>query len=297
LGTKAKPRSLWSDTWRGFKRHRLALVGIVVLGILALFVTLGPMVWPASSSRIDFDQRLLGPSAAHPMGTDDLGRDLMARLMIGGRISLAVGLVAMAVAISLGTLIGALAGSFGGAVDGALMRLADLALSLPLLPMLLLTIYLFRDTMQERFGYELGIFLLIVGLVGLLSWMPAARLVRASFLSAREQEYVLAAQAIGVRRTSLILRHMLPNSLGPIVVAATLDVGAAIVTESSLSFLGVGFPPDVPTWGSLLFYGRDWMDLASWLVIFPGLAIFLTVISINYAGDGLRDALDPRRSR
>jgi peptide/nickel transport system permease protein len=181
-------------------------------------------------------------------------------------------------------------------IDSVLMRITDMFISLPQLPLLLLTIYLFRDTLRGQFGPSLGPFILIVGLIGLLNWMPVARLVRAQFLSLKQKEFVEAAHAIGASRSSIIFKHIMPNVLGPVIVAATLAVGAAIITESTLSFLGLGFPPDVPTWGQLLLRAVDFMEIAPHMVIFPALMIFLSVLSINYVGDGLRDALDPRKT-
>lgn len=291
-----KSRTLWGDTWRQFKRHRLALVGTGVLIFLVVAVLIGPFIWTKSGEQINIVNSMAGPSASHPMGTDDLGRDIMAMALSGGRISLAVGVVAVVISISFGTALGAISGFFGGFIDSILMRFTDMMISLPILPLLLLCIYLFRDSMRDRFGIEIGMFILIVGLIGLLTWMPVARLVRASFLSIKEKEFIEAAYCIGATRSSIIIRHILPNALGPVIVAATLGVGTAIITESSLSFLGLGFPPDVPTWGRLLFEGRIFMELSPWLVIFPGLLIFLAVLSINYVGDGLRDALDPHRN-
>lgn len=230
------------------------------------------------------------------MGTDDLGRDVLARVLLGGRISLAVGVTAMLISITLGTLIGAVAGFVGGRVDSVLMRLTDLFLALPAAPLLLLLIFLFRDTLRRAFGPETGIFILIVVVIGILNWMSVARLVRGSFLALKQKEFVEAAYALGIGKLSIMFRHILPNALGPIIVAATLDVGSAIITESVLSFLGLGFPPDTPTWGRLLYDGQNFLDLAPWMVLWPGFLIFLTVLSINYIGDGLRDALDPRLS-
>jgi peptide/nickel transport system permease protein len=291
-----KPRSLWSDAWRQFRRHKLAVAGMVILAILTVSVLVGPVLWTESRTAIDFGASTLRPSLDHPMGTDDLGHDIFARILWGGRISLAVGVAAMLVAITLGVLIGALSGFFGGFLDSLLMRITDMFISLPQLPLLLLTIYLFRDSLRDRFGPNLGIFLLIVFLIGILNWMPVARLVRASFLSLKEKEFIEAARSIGATRSSIIFKHIMPNVLGPVIVAATLAVGSAIITESALSFLGLGFPPDVPTWGRLLFDAINYMELAPHMVIFPALVIFLTVLSINYVGDGLRDALDPRKT-
>ncbi len=294
----ASPRPLtspWSEAWRRFRKHKLAVVSAVLLGFLILAVLFGPLVWRVPINDIDFSVILQGPSLAHPLGTDDLGQDLLARMLYGGRISLAVGFTAMLVAVSVGILIGAIAGLAGGKTDAALMWLTDLFLSLPQLPLLLLIIFLFRDTLKAIVGPELGVFILIVIIIGLFNWMQVARLVRAQFFSLREKEFVEAARALGASRFRLAVRHILPNSLGPVIVAATIDVAAAIIAESTLSFLGLGFPPDIPTWGRLLFDARDHLDFAPHWALFPGLAIFLTVLTINFVGDGLRDALDPRR--
>jgi len=290
------PRSLASDAWRQFRRHRPAMAGLVTLGLLLAATALGPLVYRAAPDAIDYSAGLLGPSPAHPFGTDDLGRDLLARALLGGRVSMAVGVVAMVIAITLGTLVGAVSGFFGGTADTLLMRLTDLFLSLPALPLLLLTVFLFRDPLRQAFGPEVGIFLLIVFIIGALNWMALARLVRASFLSLKQKEFVEAARCLGAGRRRIMVRHILPNSVGPIIVAATVGVGSAIITESALSFLGLGFPPDVPTWGRLLYDAQNFLDIAPHWAIFPGVLIFLTVLSINYIGDGLRDALDPRRS-
>ena len=262
----------------------------MVLGIL-----LGPLLWNVPINEIDFTARLKSPSWQHPLGTDDLGQDLLARVIYGGRISLAVGLAAMFVAIGVGTIVGAIAGMSRGAVGTGLMWLTDLFLSLPLLPLLLLVMYLFQNSFKGVFGSEGGIFILIVIVIGGLRWMPVARLVRAQFLSLREKEFVEAARALGASKTRQVVRHILPNSLGPVIVAATIDVAAAIIAESTLSFLGLGFPPDIPTWGRLLFDAKDYLDIAPHWALFPGAAIFLAVLTINFIGDGLRDALDPRR--
>ncbi len=262
---------------------------------MVLAVLFGPLVWPLAIDEIDFSARLATPSLAHPMGTDDLGQDVLARMLYGGRISLAVGLAAMAMAIVVGVLVGAIAGISRGFVDGALMWLTDLFLSLPQLPLLLLVIYLFRDTLKASFGTEVGVFILVVAVIGGLRWMPVARLVRAQFFSLREKEFVEAARALGASVPRQVLRHILPNALGPVIVAGTIDVAAAIIAESTLSFLGLGFPSDIPTWGRILFDSKDYLDIAPHWALFPGMAIFVTVLAINFIGDGLRDALDPRR--
>lgn len=287
--------SLRREAWRRFRRHRLALSGAAVLGVMILAVLLGPVVYRVPINEIDFKAKLAGPSRAHPLGTDDLGQDLLARMLYGGRISLAVGVTAMLITISVGTALGATAGQLGGSVDSVLMRITDLFLSLPQLPLLLLIVYLFRDALKKAFGPEVGVFVLIVAVIGGLRWMPVARLVRAQFLSLREKEFVEAARGLGATPLRQVLRHILPNAMGPVIVAGSLDVAVAIIAESSLSFLGLGFPPDIPTWGRILFDAKDNLDFAPHWAMFPGMAIFLTVLSINYIGDGLRDALDPRK--
>ena len=273
----------------------MAVASLLVLLALVALVVLGPLLWQLAINDIDFSARLKGPSLAHPLGTDDLGQDLLARMLYGGRISLAVGLAAMTMALTLGVTIGAIAGISRGSVDAALMWLTDLFLSLPQLPLLLLLIYLFRDTLKVAFGPELGIFIMIVMVIGGFRWMPVARLVRAQFFSLREKEFVEAARALGASTARQVWRHILPNALGPVIVAGTIDVAAAIIAESTLSFLGLGFPPDIPTWGRILFDSKDYLDIAPHWALFPGLAIFLAVLTINFIGDGLRDALDPRR--
>ncbi|MEJ6394127.1 ABC transporter permease [Gymnodinialimonas sp. 2305UL16-5] len=232
-------------------------------------------------------------SWAHPLGADQLGRDMLARLMYGGQTSIAVGLTAMLLALFFGTLVGVVAGYFKS-LDGILMRLTDLFLAMPLLPLLLVIIMLFRDDLRNAFGPEGGIFVLIVVVIGLTSWMQTARVVRGDVLALKEREFVLAATSIGTSSTAMITRHILPNVMSAIMVSATLGIANAIITESALSFLGLGFPSDFPTWGRILFDGTDWLSSNPERVIWPGLFISLTVLSVNYIGDGLRDALDPR---
>jgi peptide/nickel transport system permease protein len=273
----------------------MAFVSLFVLAALVAAVAFGPLVWKVPINDIDFAAQLQGMSLAHPFGTDDLGQDLLARMLYGGRISLAVGLAAMTMAIIVGVLVGAIAGSSRGSVDAALMWLTDLFLSLPQLPLLLLIIYLFRDSLKAVLGPEGGVFVLIVVVIGGFRWMPVARLVRAQFFSLREKEFVEAARARGASPARTVVRHILPNALGPVIVAGTIDIAAAIIAESTLSFLGLGFPPDIPTWGRILFDSKDHMDIAPHWALFPGAAIFLTVLTINFVGDGLRDALDPRK--
>jgi peptide/nickel transport system permease protein len=292
---KARSISPALETWRRFRRHVLAVSGAIVLSILVLGVLVGPYIWPVAINDIDFAAKLEGPSLGHPLGTDDLGQDLLARMMYGGKISLAVGFAAMLVALTVGVLVGAVAGMASGWVDAALMWLTDLFLALPTLPLLLLIMYLFRDSVKQVLGVEGGAFVLIVLVIGGLRWMPVARLVRAQFLSLREKEFVEAARALGASKVRQVVQHILPNALGPVIVVGTIDVAAAIIFESTLSFLGLGFPSDVPTWGSMLRDAKDYLDIAPHWALFPGGAIFLTVLAINFIGDGLRDAFDPRR--
>ena len=286
-------RSQWADVWDQYKTHKGAVVGMGFFAFICLLVALGPYLWTLEPNFIDIRARNQGPSLAHPMGTDQLGRDTFAQVLAGGRVSLLVGVVAMLLALGLGTFVGVLAGYFKK-IDGPLMRFTDLFLALPLLPLLLVMIMLFRDVLRALIGPETGIFLLIVFAIGITSWMNTARIVRGDVLALKEREFVLAAKSIGTPPQRMILRHILPNVLSPIMVSATLGIANAIITESALSFLGLGFPSDFPTWGRLLFDSTNFMTLNPERVIWPGLAISLTVLSVNYMGDGLRDALDPR---
>jgi len=287
-------RSLVGDTWRRFRRHKLAVLGAFIYLAMVLVTIVGPLVWRTPINDIDFAASN-SFSAAHPFGTDDLGRDTLARVLWGGRVSIAVGLCAMLVAISIGVVVGALAGFFGGWVDIVLSRIIEVFLSVPQLPLLLLVIYLYRNAVVAVFGLELGIFIMVVAVIGGLNWMPTARLVRAGFVTQREREYVEAARCLGAG-PGRIIKHILPNVLSPIIVAGTLSVGSSMIAESTLSFLGLGFPPDVPTWGRLLFDAQNFLTIAPATAIIPGTMIFLAVLSINFVGDGLRDALDPRRT-
>ncbi|SEM84156.1 peptide/nickel transport system permease protein [Loktanella fryxellensis] len=299
-----KARSQWRDVWDQFRSHRGAMASLVFLIAMILFVLAGPLVWRLDPTALDIRNKDLRPivnalwgaekvSWAHPMGTDNLGRDLMAQIMQGGRISLAVGAAAMILSIVIGTFVGVIAGYFNR-LDGLLMRLTDLFLALPLLPLLLVMMLLFRDPLRAAFGPEQGIFILIVAGIGITSWMHTARIVRGDVLALKEREYVLAARSIGTPSRRIITRHLLPNVLSPILVSATLGLATAIITESALSFLGLGFPPDFPTWGKILADSVPRMTAFPERVIWPGLAISLTVLAVNYIGDGLRDALDPR---
>ena len=286
-------RTLWGDVWRQFRRHKGAMVGAAVFFLIVLAVLVGPFIHTVDPQLLDYKAKNSGMTLAHPMGTDNLGRDMFAQVLAGGRVSLAVGVSAMLLSILFGTLIGTLSGFFKR-LDGPLMRLTDLFLALPLLPLLLVIIMLFRDPLRSSFGPESGIFLLIVFVIGITSWMQTARIVRSEVLALKEREFVLAARSIGTRSRRIVLVHILPNVLSPIMVAATLGIASAIITESALSFLGLGFPPDFPTWGRLIYDGKDFIQLTPARVLWPGLAILLTVLSVNFMGDGLRDALDPR---
>ncbi|MGR3757235.1 MAG: ABC transporter permease [Tranquillimonas sp.] len=287
------PRSQWWDVWDQFKTHKGAVLGAAFFIFVLLAVTLGPYIWTIDPQFIDIRARNQGPSFAHPFGTDQLGRDTLSRMIAGGQTSVAVGVTAMLLSLVVGTAIGVVAGYFRR-MDGILMRLTDLFLALPLLPLLLVIILLFRDPLRAAFGPESGIFILIVFVIGITSWMQTARIVRGDVLAIKEREFVLAAKSIGTPSRRMILRHILPNVLSPIMVSATLGIATAIITESALSFLGLGFPSDYPTWGRLLYDSTDYLQQYPERVIWPGLAISLTVLSVNYIGDGLRDALDPR---
>lgn len=283
----------WRDMWRQFVRHKGAVFGAGLFAVIIFAVLAGPLLWRVPPDTPDFSSLNAGPSMAHPFGTDQLGRDLLAQVLSGGRISLAVGLTAMVLSVLLGTLVGVAAGVFRR-LDGPLMRLTDLFLSLPLLPLLLVIMMLFREALSSAVGTNTGIFLLIVTAIGVTSWMPVARIVRGDVLSVREREFVLAARASGTTQLRQITRHILPNILSPIVVSATLGIANAIITESALSFLGLGFPSDFPTWGRLLSDGVVYLSEFPWRVFWPGVMISLTVLSVNFMGDGLRDALDPK---
>lgn len=290
---EGKGRTLWGDVWDQYKTHKGALIGTAVFMFILFAVFLGPYIYKVDPQYLNIRDKNQGPSLTHLLGTDQLGRDMLAQVLHGGRVSMAVGVIAMAISLLVGTMVGLMAGYFKK-LDGPLMRLTDLFLALPLLPLLLVIIMLFRDTLRGMFGPETGIFILIVFIIGATSWMHTARIVRGDVLAQKEREFVLAAKSIGTPSRRIIRRHILPNVLSPIMVSATLGVANAIITESALSFLGLGFPSDFPTWGRLLFDGANYMTLTPARVVWPGLAISLTVLSVNFIGDGLRDALDPR---
>jgi peptide/nickel transport system permease protein len=283
-----KTRSLWRDAAAQFRRHYMAMAGLVVLIVIALAAVAGPFVSPYDPETIDFKVKNEGPSWSHPLGTDDLGRDQLTRILYGGRVSLGVALAAVAVASTVGVTIGAVAGYTGGIVDNLLMRLVDVCYAMPGLFVVILVMTLVGPSMTS-----------IIVTIGLLRWMGTARLVRAGFLSLKQQEFVESARALGVPNWRIIVRHILPNTLSPIIVASTLGIAGAILTESALSFLGLGFQPPTATWGRMLSEAQSAVINKGywWRGLFPGLVIFLVVLSVNYVGDGLRDAIDPRRRR
>jgi peptide/nickel transport system permease protein len=281
----ASRESAGARAWRRFLRHRPATIGLVVLVVMGVLALLAPWLSPYDPRAQDI--ALLGqpqpPSWAHPMGTDVLGRDMFARILFGARVSLAVGLLSAAMAAAIGTLVGAVAGYYRGLTDDLLMRFVDLMLSIPILPITILLAGILRPSVG-----------LIVVIIGTFGWMGTARLVRSRFLSLRESEFVEASRALGAGAARIIVLHILPNALGPVVVATTLAVGGAIMLESALSFLGLGVQPPTPTWGNLLNEARQWLATAPWMAIFPGTLILITVLAVNFLGDGLRDALDPK---
>ncbi|MDU8928999.1 ABC transporter permease [Alisedimentitalea sp. MJ-SS2] len=299
------PSSQWRDVWDQFSHHKGALMGGGFLIFITLAVLFGDLIWQLDPKKLDIRNKDIRPiytviwnsdakiSWAHPLGSDNLGRDHLAQIIAGGRTSMAVGWAAMLLTMLIGTSIGVLAGYFKR-LDGILMRFTDLVLSLPILPLLLVAVTLFRQPLRANFGPETGMFILIVGVIGITSWMQTARIVRGDILALKEREFVLAASAAGTTARGIIFRHLLPNVLSPIMVSATLGLATAIITESALSFLGVGFPSDFPTWGKMLADAVPRMQEFPERVMLPGLAISLTVLSVNYLGDGLRDALDPR---
>ena len=268
--------------WQRFRQHRLATIAILVLMLIGVAVLAAPLS-PYNPTRSNLPQRFQAPSQLHPFGTDDLGRDQLTRTLVGGQISLAVGVLAVILSLTVGVLLGATAGYFGGVVDSLLMRFTEAVIAFPQLFILIL--------LAVFFGTSFGTIVLIIGL---LRWMPVARLVRAVYLQQREREYVLAARALGASTHRLMWRHILPNAIGPVIVAATLGVGGAILTESALSFLGLGIQLPTPSWGNMLRISQTMLTTAPWLALAPGLFVFLTILSLSYVGDGLRDALDPR---
>ncbi|RKF14973.1 ABC transporter permease [Roseovarius spongiae] len=270
--------------------------GVALLTLIVLAVLAGPLLWSVPPERMDLAARNAGASLAHPLGTDQLGRDLLARLMAGGRISLAVGGAAMLAAVALGTVIGVVAGMVRW-LDGPLMRLTDLFLSLPLLPLALIAVTLFRAPLAAALGPEAGLFALIVGVIAATSWMQTARVLRGEVLALMARSFIAAARSAGTPPLALATRHILPNVASAIAVSATLAVAGAIITESTLSFLGVGFPPDFPSWGRLLADGTAYLGDRPGRALWPGALISLTVLAVAYIGDALRDRSDPRGPR
>lgn len=287
-GHQSKTRSLWRDAARQFRRHYMAMAGLIVLTLIGVAAVAGPFVSPYDPETIDFKVKNAGPSWSHPLGTDDLGRDQLTRILYGGRVSLGVALAAVAVSSTVGVAIGAVAGFAGGIVDNLLMRLVDICYAMPGLFVVILIMTLVGPSMTS-----------IIVTIGLLRWMGTARLVRAGFLSLKQQEFVESARAMGTPAWRIMVRHILPNTLSPIIVASTLGIAGSILTESALSFLGLGFQPPTATWGRMLAEAQSAVINKGywWRGLFPGLVIFLVVLSVNYVGDGLRDAIDPRRLR
>ena len=280
LGTRNSKRETF---WDRLRRNRMAMAGLVlVLGLFAVAV-FAPWLAPYDPTQINLKEVLSPPSAAHLLGTDTLGRDVLSRVIYGARISLLVGFVAVGLATLIGVLVGALAGYYGGVVDAVLMRLVDLMLCFPTLFLILAVIAVLGPSIWN-----------IMVVIGVTGWMGVARLVRAEFLSLREREFVVAARALGASDARLIWRHLLPNALTPVMVSATLGVAGAILTESALSFLGLGVQAPTPSWGNILTMGKDNLEIAWWLSVFPGLAILVTVMSYNLLGEGIREAIDPR---
>lgn len=298
---KKKAASLWAVALRRFFQHRMAVLGLILLSLIILFCVGGAFfVTEAYSNQLDLVQKFQPPSAAHPFGTDNVGRDVLARTIWGGQISLMIGIVSVAISVIVGTLIGLISGFFGGWIDSILMRFTEALLSIPVLILLLVfsrPLVSITDTVVI-FGRQFyASVIAIVLIIGLLNWMRLARIVRSVVLSLKEQEYVTAATTLGARKGRILFQHVLPNCLAPIIVSATLGIGAAIVTEAYLSFLGFGVLPPTATWGNILTGAQSRLDEVPWVWIFPGLLIVLTVLAINFIGDGLRDALDPRSNK
>jgi len=273
-----------SATLRRFLRHKMAVAGLGALVIIALVAVAAPFAVPRDTAyRPRPDRLFTPPGKGHPLGTDEVGRDLLARLIYGARISLTVGTSAMVVAMGLGTVLGAVAGFYRGVADAALMRLSEILLSIPRLFLLIVLAAFFGPSVRT-----------LIGVIGGLSWMESFRVIRSSFLSLREREFVQAARAVGGTDAVIIWRHILPNTLAPIVVGATLGVGNALLTEATVSYLGLGVQPPDPSWGNMLYNAQKYLLQAPYAAVFPGLLILITVLSVNFLGDGLRDALDPR---
>lgn len=271
---------------RRFLRHRLAMVGSIMLLVIIVACLAAPLLTHYRPAQMDLNHVLSGPSALHPFGTDSLGHDVFTQVLYGGQMSLLIGFSAMLSLTIVGVLIGALAGYYGGLVDGVLMRFTDIMLSFPTL--------LLAIALSSQLGGQVWVIIFIIAVFG---WMSVARIVRGQFLSLKRQEFIEAAHAVGASDWRIMARHIIPNAMAPVLVNATLAVGNAIIVESSLSFLGLGVQPPTPTWGNMLGTTQQYAMTAPWLIIFPGLAIVLTILSVNFIGDGLRDALDPKLRR
>jgi len=295
---EAPPLTLSQLFWHRFRRHQMALVGVAILVMLVLYSIGGSFFYTEDYANLtETGNRLSAPSQAHPFGTDTIGRDILARTIYGGQISLLIGLAAMIVELVIGIAVGALAGYYGGFLDSLLMRITEAWLNVPALFLLLIMAKFFGGKIPDitLLGRTFsGSVVVIIMIIGITSWMYLARIVRAEFLSLKEEDFVLAAHATGTPNWQIIMRHILPNSIAPIVVSATLSVANAILLESYISFLGLGVRPPTATWGNMLEGAHGYIESAPWLWIFPGTLIVLTVLSINFIGDGLRDALDPR---
>jgi peptide/nickel transport system permease protein len=293
----SKALSLRQMVWRRFRRHKMAMAGVVMLILLVLYSFGGALVLTEEyANYTDTSIRLQPPSREHPFGTDTVGRDILARTIYGGQISLLIGLSAAAIEVIAGVIIGALAGYYGGLLDGILMRFTEAMFTIPQLFLLLVMAKYFSNKIPDLqlLGRTFsGSVIVIVAIIGLTSWMYLARIVRADFLSLQEREFIVAAHTIGTKNRPIIFRHILPNTMAPIIVAATLGVANAILAEAYISFLGLGVRPPTATWGNMLEGAYNYIGTAPWMWIFPGLLILLTVLSINFLGDGLRDALDP----
>jgi peptide/nickel transport system permease protein len=280
--------------WRSYRRHKPAMIGTAIVLVFALTAIFARYLTSYDPERTDLQHMLQPPSAEHWLGTDELGRDLLTRIFYGGRVSLSIGVMAMALAVTVGAIVGGLAGFYGGWVDNILMRFTDMMLAFPQLFVLIILSLALRDIPIEALrGTAFASVFSIVLVIAVLAWMTVARLVRASFLSLKEKEFIEAARCCGVPNLRIMVRHLLPNAMSPIIVAATFRVATSIITESGLSYLGFGVQPPTPTWGNMLKNAQTQMTRAPWTAIFPGLMIFIAVIAINFIGDGLRDALDP----
>lgn len=269
--------------WKRFKRNRLAVLGGGIVLLLFVIAIFAPIVSPHDPNAIDVKHILEPPGIKHPFGTDDLGRDILSRVIWGSRISLSVGFVAVGIATVIGIILGAISGYYGGWIDRVVMRFVDIMLSIPTFFLLLAVIAFLEPSIWN-----------IMIVIGLTSWMGVARLVRAEFLSVKEREFVLAARTVGSGDIRIIFNHILPNSMAPVLVSTVLGVAGAILVESALSFLGIGVQPPTSSWGNILTAGKDNIEIAWWLSVFPGLAILVTVLAYNLLGEGIRDSIDPR---